>query len=226
MATRFLEQATSQLAPVYEQQIAGIQSQIPAIQQLYQTLTQGLQQQNQMQLETGTQNIVEDASRRGVLRSTLPVDARTSLVGQLGAALNEGLGRLGLQQTQDIGSLNERIAGLRVSSAKDIADLARALETQDLERLKLEETIRSNRASEDISRASARAGAGGGGTETTRAEEFAAALAGAAGNDGKVSPGDYNALKQQWVAAGYGSYKDFHDKFWRFVNENHWWDYR
>ncbi len=60
----------------------------------------------------------------------------------------------------------------------------------------------------------------------SNAEKFAATLSAAAGADGKVSPGDYNALKQQWVASGYGDYKSFHDKFWRFVNESHWWDYK
>lgn len=57
-------------------------------------------------------------------------------------------------------------------------------------------------------------------------EQFAAALAGAAGGNGKVSPGDYNALKNQWVSAGYGSFKDFHDAFWKFADDSHWWDYK
>ena len=57
-------------------------------------------------------------------------------------------------------------------------------------------------------------------------EQFASALAAAAGGDGKVAPGDYNALKNQWVSAGYGDYKSFHDNFWKFANDQHWWDYR
>lgn len=57
-------------------------------------------------------------------------------------------------------------------------------------------------------------------------ELFASELAKSTGKDGKVSPGTYNALKQQWVASGYGDYKSFHDKFWKFANDSHWWDYR
>lgn len=57
-------------------------------------------------------------------------------------------------------------------------------------------------------------------------ELFASELAKSSGNDGKVSPGTYNALKQQWVASGYGDYKSFHDKYWKFANDSHWWDYR
>lgn len=57
-------------------------------------------------------------------------------------------------------------------------------------------------------------------------ELFAAQLAQNTGNDGKVSPGTYNALKQQWVASGYGDYKSFHDKYWKFANDKYWWDYR
>lgn len=66
-----------------------------------------------------------------------------------------------------------------------------------------------------------------GSSTPSKQEEFAAALAARAGGDGKVSPGTYNSLKNQWVAAGYGSYADFHNRFWKqFVNESHWWDYK
>lgn len=68
--------------------------------------------------------------------------------------------------------------------------------------------------------------AAGRAAQPSNKENFAATLASAAGRDGKVSPGDYNALKQQWVASGYGDYKSFHDQFWRFANDSHWWDYR
>lgn len=76
--------------------------------------------------------------------------------------------------------------------------------------------------------AAIRSGGGSGSSKkgASNTEKFASALAAAAGKDGKVSPGDYNSLKHQWVASGYGSYKQFHDKYWRFVNESHWWDYK
>lgn len=78
-----------------------------------------------------------------------------------------------------------------------------------------------NQLTRNAQAASSRASAG-----PSNKENFAATLAAAAGGDGKVSPGDYNALKNQWVSAGYGDYKSFHDNFWRFANDSHWWDYR
>lgn len=74
--------------------------------------------------------------------------------------------------------------------------------------------------------ASIGASGGGGDAGPSQQEQFASALASAAGKDGKVSPGNYNALKNQWVAAGYGNFKSFHDKFWKFANQKHWWDYK
>lgn len=131
MATRFVQQAQQQLNPVYNQQIQGLQSQIPAIQNLYNTLSQSLSQQNQMQLDTGVQNINEDASARGVLRSTLPVDSRQALTAELGAALNTSLGNLGLQQADRISGIQNQIGGLRVDRANAVTSLANQLQSMD-----------------------------------------------------------------------------------------------
>lgn len=137
MATQFQQQAEAQLNPLFNQQQQAIQSQIPSIQNLYNTLTQGLQTQYQQNLSSGVQGIVEDASARGVLRSTLPVDARQSLTGQLGAALQQSLGELGAKRASDLAGVNQSLAQLGLQRASSIADLSRALETQDLERQRL-----------------------------------------------------------------------------------------
>lgn len=137
MAQRFVNEATSQLAPVYAQQEQAITSQVPAIQNLYQTLIQGLQQQGQQQLTTGVAGINEDASRRGVLRSTLPTDARQALQGQISQALLQSQGQLGSQQAGDIANVNEKLGTLRVQRAGNIADLARSLESQDIQQQQL-----------------------------------------------------------------------------------------
>lgn len=137
MATQFQQQAEAQLNPLFNQQQQAIQSQIPSIQNLYDTLTKGLQGQYQQNLASGVQGIVEDASARGVLRSTLPVDARQSLTGQLGAALQQSLGELGARRAGDIAGVNTSLAQLGLQRASSIADLSRALETQDLERQRL-----------------------------------------------------------------------------------------
>lgn len=133
MATRFTEEATAQLAPVYDQQSQAISSQVPAIQNLYQTLIQGLQQQGQQQLTAGVAGINEDASRRGILRSSLPTDARQSLQGQISQALLQSQGQLGAQQAGDIANVNEKLGTLGVQRAGAITDLSRSLETRDLE---------------------------------------------------------------------------------------------
>ncbi len=137
MAQRFTEEATAQLAPVYAQQETAIASQVPAIQNLYQTLIQGLQQQGQQQLTSGVAGINEDASRRGVLRSSLPTDARQALQGQISQALLQSQGQLGAQQAGDIANVNEKLGTLGVQRAGNIADLARSLETQDIQQQQL-----------------------------------------------------------------------------------------
>lgn len=115
MATRYVQAATKQLAPAYATQINAAKSQIPAIQQLYQTLMQGLTGFQQ----TENQNILEGASGRGLLNSTIPVDAQTTLGQQVVAKQGE----YGMQQGQQLGEIYNQIAGLNVNKAKDIAGL-------------------------------------------------------------------------------------------------------
>lgn len=132
MATKYIQQASKQVTPIYKSQVAAAQAQIPAIQQLYNTLTQGLQGQYQTQLQTGVQDIVEDASARGVLRSTLPVDARTALTSELGAALQQSLGQLASQRATDIAGVRGNIADLRLNRLNTIYDLSNTLQSQSL----------------------------------------------------------------------------------------------
>lgn len=214
MATRYTQQATKQLAPVYDEQITGLRGQIPAIQNLYNTLTQALQSQNQQQLQTGTQDIVEDASARGVLRSTLPVDARQSLTAQLGAALNQGLGQLGLQQQEQIGGINSQIGSLRLQRAGSIADLSRALESNDLERQKFAlEKLNSERDYQLRLQTLAKNGSGSNSKfDPSIAIRIGGVLSQLVGSDGKVSPSDYSEAKQLWVSKG-GKARDFDATF-------------
>ena len=119
MATRYTQQAAAQLNPAYNQQIAGIQAQIPAVQKLYSALFQGLQGQQQV----GNQNILEDASARGVLRSTMPVDSQAGL----GAQIIQKQGEYGAQQAKEIGGLYSQMGGIRADQANAIAQLANSL---------------------------------------------------------------------------------------------------
>lgn len=132
MAQRFIEQATKQVSPLYDQQISAAEGQIPQIQNLYNTLIGGLRGESERQLATGTQGIVEDASRRGVLRSTLPVDARTELQGAISSALTQGIGNLNLQQLENVRGLQGQIGQLRLGRQGAIQSLAESLQQADL----------------------------------------------------------------------------------------------
>lgn len=121
MATQFTQQAADQLTPAYGQQISGLQSQIPAIQQLYSVLNQGLVGQQQ----TGNQNILEDASGRGLLKSTIPVDQQTTLGGQI----LQQQGTYAAQQAKEIGGVQAQVGGLQVDQANAVAQLASALQS-------------------------------------------------------------------------------------------------
>lgn len=124
------QQATRQLNPVYQQQAQAVRAQIPAIQQLYQSLFQGLEGTRQ----TETQNIFEGASGRGLLNSTIPVDQQT----QLGQQLLQQRGQLGAQQAQDIAGVQSSLQDINVQRASAISELANALAGRRLERRKLQ----------------------------------------------------------------------------------------
>lgn len=236
IANRFVNQATQQVAPTYAGAINAEKAQIPAIQQLYDTLTSGLQQQNQQQLNTGVQNIVEDASARGVLRSTLPVDARQTLTAQLGAALNQSLGQLGVQRTQDLAGVRSNIAQLRIQRANQIQELAQALQSGNLSerqfRFQVKQADRQYALDKQQLALQASRG-GGGGRAPTAAEinlmqgqqqkaninKIMSNLSRVTGSDGYVSPDSYRAAKSDWARLGY-DLKDFDNYFSVLKNPN------
>lgn len=172
MAQRFVDEATAQVAPIYQQQEQALQSQIPAIQQLYQTLFQGLEGQR----ATETQNILESAGARGVLRSSMPVDLQT----QLGTALLAERSKLGAQQAQEIAGVNMKIGELGTQRLGAINQLADTLYNRDLTERKFQ--MDQEQARQQT--ASARASSGGGG--------------GSSGSDNPVAP--FLSGFQSWIA--------------------------
>lgn len=122
----YVKQARQQLNPAYNQQMQATQAQIPAIQQLYQALFQGLESQGQQQQQAN----LEDAGSRGLLYSTIPVDAQTGLQ----QALLQQRGQLGAQQAQEIAGVQQSLGGLRVDRANTISQLAQALAQSGLQR--------------------------------------------------------------------------------------------
>lgn len=222
MAERFVQEAQAQLNPVYDQSIAAIQGQIPAIQQLYQTLMTGLEQSGQAQIKTGTQNIVEDASTRGVLRSTLPVDARQSLLGTVGAALTEGMAKLQGQQAGEIGAINEKVAGLNIDRTKGIQSLADTLYSRDLKEREFQYSKQLEQQKLEISRQAARSkeAAVNQGAPKGLVSSIYNFLGSKRGQDGFVSPNKFREAQQQWVNAG-GAPSSFLETYGAFVNPAH-----
>lgn len=125
----YYQTASNQLNPGYDQQIGALQSQIPAIQQLYSALIQGLQGQQR----TGNQNILEDASGRGLLRSTIPVQGQA----QLGQQIVAQQGQYAAQQAKDLGGIYSQIAGVNTERANSVANLASALQGNELQRIQM-----------------------------------------------------------------------------------------
>lgn len=114
----FFSTAASQLNPAYDQQVGALQSQVPAIQQLYQALIQGLQGQQAI----GNQNILEDSSSRGLLHSTIPVVGQQ----QLGQQILSQQGQYAAQQAKDLAGVYSQIGGVRTEQAGAVANLANA----------------------------------------------------------------------------------------------------
>jgi hypothetical protein len=125
MAVSFQTQATRQLAPAYSTQIKAVKSQIPSIQNKYNTLISGLQGQQQ----SANLNAFEDASSRGMLRSTVPVDAQQAIAQGVLAKQGELSGQMG----QEIGAVRSQIADIGVRRATSIADLVNALRDRALQ---------------------------------------------------------------------------------------------
>jgi len=98
---------------------------------------QGLQGQQM----AGNQNILEDASGRGLLKSTIPVQNQV----QLGQQILAQQGQYATQQAKDIGGIYSQIGGLNTERANSIAQLANALQGTELQR----QTIANQQAQAD-----------------------------------------------------------------------------
>lgn len=211
----YYDQAAAQLNPGYDQQQTAIQSQIPAIQNLYSSLNQGLDSS----ARTESQNILEGASARGVLRSSLPTDLQTSLAQ---TTLQEK-GKLAVQQAQDISGVNEKLGTLNINRVQSINDLAHALQAGDLSEREFQFKVEEANRNFELEKQKLAVAASSGSTKepsqfaTTMgaANALAAELRGVAGKDGYVSPQDYAAAAREWGSAGFG---DFDKYFTGFKN--------
>jgi len=224
MATRFVKQATQQLNPVYSQQAKAIKSQIPAIQQLYETLNQGLTGQFNTQLQAG----LEDAGARGLTRSSIPNDTRTALSGQL----LQSQGQLGAQQAKEVAGINTQLGDLRLQKAQGVQTLADALFNRDLKKREFNWQKQMDERELQMQQALA-ASSGGGSAKYSINDDFASAYNDllrwdgpyvGIGDDNKANPAAYNAVRQNWIRSG-NKASDFDKQFSYLVNESHGKDY-
>lgn len=172
MATRFIQQAQQELNPVYAQQEAAIKSQIPALQQLYQTLYQGLDAKQAGE----TQNILESSAARGLTRSSIPVDLQTAL----GQSMLQARGQLGAQQAGELAKIRTQLGDLGLQRAQAIQSLADTLYQRDLKerQFQMEQQAREREfqlRQQEI--AAARARSGGGGAASNPVQPFITSFA-------------------------------------------------
>lgn len=214
MATRFVQQAQKQLNPVYQQQESAIKSQIPALQQLYDSLYTGLAGQQAAE----TQNILESSAARGLTRSSIPTDLQTSL----GQSMLQARGQLGAQQAGELAKIRTQLGDLGLQRAQGVQSLADTLYQRDLKerqfQMERQNAEREYQMKLQLARQSSRGGGGSGGSGSSAFQDMSAALGSKTGQDGYVSPSTWATLKNQWVAGRYGSSTQFDQAFKAFRN--------
>lgn len=138
MATRWTEQGLAELNPVYSQERAALENQLPAISQLYQTLVAALEQSG----AASQSDILADASRRGINRSTLAAQTSQALAPSLAA----GLGQLEVDRTGRTADVYGQLSALEQGLAESGVGLGGQFQEQDISRqtqdMKLQELQR------------------------------------------------------------------------------------
>ena len=110
-------------------------------------LIQGLQGQQQ----AGNLNILEDASARGVLRSSMPVVGQQ----QLGQQILQQQGQYAGQQQKELGGIYSQVAGLNTERANSIANLSNSLYGLDIQKQTLNNQINQGNRQYDLQRQTA-----------------------------------------------------------------------
>lgn len=180
MATRYTKAAGKQVNPVYASAQSAIQGQIPATEQLYAALTGGLEDQ----AAQGTEEILESAGRRGVMRARLGDDVGATLEATLelerARAMAQKAGDLagiagnvteaGVGRVQSVQGMAERLQEVALTNAAHRLAMKELRKKYDLDILDLERGAELDRLRAEIERARAASyggGGGGGGGATT-----------------------------------------------------------
>ena len=128
MATRYVKDANKELGSAYDPAAAAVTGQIPQIQALYDMLGASLQQAQQ----TGTQEVVDSAQRRGVDRASL----EGQVSGVLGEEVALGQAQLGVQEAADIAKNRGSLTDLSTNRAGDAASIGSQLQEGSIDKRK------------------------------------------------------------------------------------------
>lgn len=233
---------------IYNPALQNIQAQMPQVQQLYQTLVQGLQQQSMAQ----QQNVVNSAQQRGV--------GSPMLAGQVAGALNQEVGLQGAQinsqRAQDLALIQQQLGKTNVSKGNAVYELANTLQKQNMEnqqnayqmtdierKAQLEQQQNSRQAEIQKTRfdvaeqkrraaeAEANARAYSNAVDVSAkmdlqsfTSNMQAALTKQAGGDGKVSPTTFRQAMLLWQQKGLPT-SEFINTYGKYINQSHAQDY-
>jgi hypothetical protein len=210
-----IAQAQGEVNNIYAPALNQIQGQIPAVQNLYNSLLTGLQGQAQNQIS----NVAQSAAQRGVSSYGVNQGAQDTLT----QALLFNQGQLGAQQAQQVAGLQGELGKARVSKGQATYDLANSLQAQNLEsqsnQIKMTDMQRQaqlqqqkNQQSYNVAQASyatrqARAAAAATQDLTTVGEgtiarQLRIGLGDVKGKDGHVSPENLAKAYSIWQQAG------------------------
>lgn len=237
----FVAQAQPIAAQAYDPAVQNIQQQIPAIQQLYGALLQGLQQQGQAQVG----NVVNSATQRGVASAGITQGTQQGINDAL---MLQGA-QLGVQKAQTVGDINNQVGQANVGRAKAVVDLAGNLSRKDIENQTNQKTIANlnrqyalkqeqNQQDYNIKqiqyqRAQAEAAARAAKAASDSAAEMDlktflsktdAAFNKMMGGDKKVSPETFGKAYQLWTSKGLPE-SEFINRYKGYINTSHIQDY-
>lgn len=200
-------QGNQMAAQAYNPVQQGIQAQIPALQNLYTTLVQGLQAQNAAQ----QQNVLASAQQRGVASPGMAGD----IAGQLGGALGQAQAQLGVDiaggragiQSQLAQALADR-GNAGITFAQSIQDSNIKKSEQQLALQKAERDFQVAQVAEQTAQAKAAAKAAASAkslsdlSETAITRQLRLGLNSVMGADGYVSPDNLAKAYALWQNAG------------------------
>mgnify|MGYP007031183512 CR=1 FL=1 len=221
-------QAAQQLDPTYNQAQAAVGAQVPAIQSLYSSLNQGLQQQGANQLS----NVLQSAVLRGVSTPELAGNTQAALA----QSLAQSQAQLGVQQGQNIAGANQQVGQLGVQRVNDITSLAQSLLSGNQQEQKAQMTNQADTRQQNLSllknqqnfnvnqqqyntaqaKAAARAAASAaqfditGVSQSQLTRQLRLQLGAAQGPNGKVGPKHLAIAYNTWLSAGLTP-----DSFWK-----------